>query len=207
MTRPVERVRGREYRSSTAGAEGNARLTGALGAILLVLLAVEGATILRVRELISLHVFVGALLITPVLVKMSSAMYRFARYYTGGAEYLRTGPPSTLLRVLGPLEILTTVAVLGSGVALVEVPRGQGGTWLFLHKASFFLWFAVTTIHVLAHVRESAVLAYRDWVPGTPRGRSAAARARRTRMTLTVASLIAGVALGAALLPKAAAWH
>ena len=36
---------------------------------------------------------------------------------------------------------------------------------------------------------------------------TAAARARRTRMTLTVASLVAGVALGAALLPKAAAWH
>jgi len=39
--------------------EGNARLTGLNGVLLVVLVAVEGATILRIRQLISVHVYVG----------------------------------------------------------------------------------------------------------------------------------------------------
>jgi hypothetical protein len=207
VTHSAVRDRGREYRSGTAGVEGNARLTGALGAVVFVLLAVEGATILRVRQLIDVHVFVGALLIPPLLVKMSSAIYRFARYYAGSPEYVRRGPPAPLLRVLGPIEILTTVAVFGTGIALIEVSPSRAGSWLFLHKASFILWFGVTTLHVLGHLRETLVLAYRDWGPGSPTGRSAAGRARRARAGLVALSLVAGVGLGAALLPSAAAWR
>jgi len=42
---------------------GNARLTAANAAVLLVLLAVEGVTILRIRPLLSPHVFIGMVLI------------------------------------------------------------------------------------------------------------------------------------------------
>ena len=45
--------------SAASGVEGNARLTGLNGVLLVVLLAVEGATILRIRQLISVHVYVG----------------------------------------------------------------------------------------------------------------------------------------------------
>mgnify|MGYP003693605523 CR=1 FL=1 len=41
------------------GTEGNARLTASTGVVLLVLLAVEGVTILAIRPLLSLHVFIG----------------------------------------------------------------------------------------------------------------------------------------------------
>ena len=43
----------------------NARLTAANAAVLLVLLAAEGVTILRVRALLTPHVFIGVLLTDP----------------------------------------------------------------------------------------------------------------------------------------------
>ena len=49
--------------------------------MLLVLLAVEGVTILFLRPLLSVHIFVGMLLIPPVALKLGSTGYRFVRYY------------------------------------------------------------------------------------------------------------------------------
>ncbi len=130
-----------------AGAEGNEKLTAMTGAILLAGFAVEGFTVLEIHRLLFLHFLVGLLLIGPVALKIASTMYRFVRYYAGSAPYVRKGPPAPVLRVLGPLVILTSVAVLGTGVLLAV--GGRGGPWLFLHKASFVLWFGVMTIHVL----------------------------------------------------------
>ena len=45
------------------GTVGNERLTATTGAVLLVLLAVEGATLISIRSLLSVQVFVGMLLI------------------------------------------------------------------------------------------------------------------------------------------------
>ncbi len=132
----------------TGGTAGNERLTALTGSVLLVLFAVEGATILSLRQLLTLHFFLGMLLIGPVALKIASTTYRFTRYYTRSVPYVRKGPPAPLLRLLGPLVITTSVAVIGTGVALAFIGR-QYGSWLFLHKASFVLWFGVLTIHVL----------------------------------------------------------
>ena len=64
---------------STSGVDGNTRLTAATGMVLFVLLAVEGVTLLSIRQLITVHVFVGVLLLGPVLLKSSSTLYRFLR--------------------------------------------------------------------------------------------------------------------------------
>jgi hypothetical protein len=132
---------------SSAGVEGNEKLTALTGAFLLLGFAVEGLTILEVRRLLLVHVLVGALLIGPVLLKIAATGYRFMRYYTRAQPYVRKGPPSPLLRVLGPFVIATSLAVIGTGIALGIA--GPGSAWLFLHKASFILWFAVMTVHVL----------------------------------------------------------
>ena len=64
-------------------------------AVLLVLLAAEGVTILRVHQLLSPHVFIGVVLIPPVLLKVASTTRRFARYYAGAPEGLQvTSKPS-----------------------------------------------------------------------------------------------------------------
>ena len=62
----VRRSGSRRARLTGGGTAGNERLTAATGAVLLVLLAVIGVTILRLRPLLSVHLFVGMLLIPPV---------------------------------------------------------------------------------------------------------------------------------------------
>ncbi len=133
------------------GVLGNERLTALTGAVLLIGFAVEGLTILSLHRLLTLHFFLGLLLIGPVLLKIGSTGYRFARYYTGSAPYVRKGPPAPLMRLLGPFVILTSLAVLGSGVMLGVAGPGNG-PWLFLHKASFVLWFGCMSLHVLTYV-------------------------------------------------------
>lgn len=134
-----------------SGPEGNEHLTAMTGAVLLLGFAVEGLTILQIHRLIWLHFVVGFLLIGPVLLKIGSTGYRFARYYLRSEPYRRKGPPAPMLRILGPLVVLTSVAVLGTGVMLAVVGPADQGNWMFLHKASFVLWFGVMTIHVVAY--------------------------------------------------------
>ncbi|MGZ6624610.1 MAG: hypothetical protein ACXVE8_03320, partial [Solirubrobacteraceae bacterium] len=59
------------------GTEGNERLTVLTGALLIVLLAVLGITIVRIGQLLWLHLFLGLVLIGPVALKLASTGYRF----------------------------------------------------------------------------------------------------------------------------------
>ena len=103
-------------RSLTAGgAEGNEQLTAITGLILIVLLVVIAATILLIRQLISIHLFVGLLLLGPVALKMASTGYRFIRYYTRDPVYRSKGPPELALRLIAPVVMLTTVACSSRG--------------------------------------------------------------------------------------------
>src|SRR5271156_6514170 len=104
---------------AAGGTAGNERLTAVTGAVLIVLLAVIGVTIISISQLLWVHLFVGMLLIGPVVLKLGSTGYRFVRYYTGNPRYRRVGPPPTLLRVIAPIVVLTTIVVLVSGVALL----------------------------------------------------------------------------------------
>jgi len=83
------------------------RLTAMTGAVLVVLFIAEGLTLLSMGDLLSLHVFLGMLLIGPVSLKIGSTLWRFIRYYAGWAPCVRKGPPDRLQRVLGPFVILT----------------------------------------------------------------------------------------------------
>ena len=139
-------------RAWTGGAEGNERLTALTGTVLLLLLAAEGVTILRLGRLLTLHFFIGMLLLGPVVLKAGSTIYRFARYYTGSAPYRRKGPPAPLLRLLGPVIIASTAGVFGTGIVLAVAGPVSRQPWLFLHKASFVIWFCAMTVHVLAYL-------------------------------------------------------
>jgi hypothetical protein len=134
------------------GIDGNEQLTAMTAVVLIVLLAVLGLTIVRIGQLIWLHLFLGLLLLGPVVLKMGSTGYRFLRYYAHAAIYRAKGPPNPALRAMGPVVVLTTLVVFVSGVVLLfHGPRGRGGL-LLLHKASFIVWLVFIGVHVLAHL-------------------------------------------------------
>jgi hypothetical protein len=134
-----------------ADVEGNERLTALTGALLLLLVVVEGVTIPFISPLLSVHVIVGMILIPPVLLKLSSTGWRFLRYYTGQPDYVRRGPPRIVLRALAPFLATMTVLLLATGIALVAV-RHQPGWLYFAHKAVFVLWFAALAVHLLGYL-------------------------------------------------------
>ena len=187
----------------SGGAEGNERLTAMTGAVLLILLAVECYTILRIGRLLTLHVFLGMLLLGPVALKAGSVLYRFVRYYTGSEPYRRKGPPATLMRVIGPVIMMLTACVFGSGVMLAVTGPSYGppSGWLVLHRISFFAWLFFITIHVLAYV------------PRLPRLLAAEARpmeilaGRGTRLALLIASLLAGLVIALLTVHLAGKWE
>ena len=202
MDTPLQRVRtaGRSRRA-TGGPEGNERLTAATGAVLFLLLAAEGVTILFIRPLLSTHVFIGMLLIPPVALKTASAGWRFFRYYAGDRAYRVKGPPILPLRLLAPLVVASTVALFATGVALLVVSPGRGFV-LGLHKASFAVWLVATGLHVLAYVWRVPALAASDWRRRDPE-RVGGSFMRRT---LVAGALVAGVILALATLRYAQPW-
>jgi len=105
------------------------------------------------------------------------------------------GPPLLVMRMLvAPLAVVTTVALFASGVALIVV--GPGSDWvLTIHKASFILWVAAISIHVLAYVRRLPPLLRRDSTPGLV-----------LRAALVGGALMAGVLLAVATYPLADPW-
>ena len=168
--------------------------------MLFVLLAVEGVTIVFLRPLFSVHVFVGMLLIPPVALKVGSTGWRFVRYYTGREEYVRKGPPLLPLRLLAPVVVVSTIAVFATGVALLVVGPG-GGIVLGLHKASFVVWLVATGIHVLAHLGRMRGIAPRDWRSERPRLRGVSAR-----RGLLAGSIVAGTILAITTIQYAQPW-
>ena len=194
----------------TGGPAGNARLTAWTGLVLLVLLAVEGCTILDIRGLISWHIVVGLLLVPPALVKVGSTGWRIVRYYTGDPAYRRAGPPQLVMRLLGPLVVLLTLLVLGTGILVAlqgpderqQSLLGLPVSALFLHKASFFAWLVVMTVHVLGRtVRAAKIVAGRTAAPG----RIAGAGARVAGLAgMAICSIVLAVWLAG---PWIGAWH
>src|SRR5258707_561095 len=104
--RPLARL---ARRDRLGGTEGNELLTSATAVVLTGLLAAEGFTILNMRGLLSAHMFVGLVLIPPILVKLGSTGYRFARYYTHSRTYQAKGPPFAALRLLAPVLVASTI--------------------------------------------------------------------------------------------------
>jgi predicted membrane channel-forming protein YqfA (hemolysin III family) len=113
--------------------DANARLTGAAGIVILILLIAELVTVvLGAASVLSLHVAIGLILVPPVLVKLASTTWGMVNYYLGAAAYGHRGPRPTLPRVLGPILILAIVLVLLSGVALLLGPssdQSSEGSW------------------------------------------------------------------------------
>jgi hypothetical protein len=213
----AKQAAGRSHRrdevvGSSGGPAGNARLTAWTGLTLLVLFGAELVTLVDVHGWIDWHIVIGVLLIPPSLVKTATTGWRIMRYYGGNRPYREAGPPTLVLRLLGPLVVLFTLAVLGSGVALILVSpdtgrqslasaAGIGVSLLMIHKATFIAWGIVTGAHTLGRLIPALQLtvlrsSVRPRVPG------------RRRRFATLATAIVSGALAAMLAVSAAgAWR
>jgi hypothetical protein len=210
----VETALGREHRDDralprTGGPAGNAALTAWTGIVLLVLFVAECVTLLSLHQLISWHIVLGTVLVPVALLKTATTGWRIVRYYAGSDAYVAAGPPPLLLRLLGPLVVLTALAVLGSGLALVATgsdvtPFATLGGFsvdaVTVHKACFVLWLVVVGAHTLVRLVPAFQLAARTG----PRRR--AVDGAWLRGVAVVLSLAVGVGAGAVVLSASGAW-
>jgi hypothetical protein len=183
-------------------AEGNALLTAMTAAVLTVLLAALGVTILDISGLVTEHMLLGLALIPPVLLKLASTGYRLVRYYSGSGAYTAKGPPRLPLRLLAPVLVGATLAVFTSGVLLLATGH-KAGTLLKIHQMSFIAWGAIFVVHFLAYSPRvmRALLAARPTAcrPPVPGGRA--------RGMLVAFAVAGGIALAISLLPVIHSWH
>jgi hypothetical protein len=191
---------------SAAGTEGNEQLTTITGAILIVLLAVIGFTIPQLSQFAWLHLFVGYLLLGPVVLKMASTGYRFVRYYTGDAAYRSKGPPELIMRLSAPVVVASTVVVFVTGIVLMFEGPSHRDPWLMLHKVSFIVWVVFISLHILGHLRAlGRVLGI--GVSGQARadalGSSPGAAGRWIALT---GAIVAGAVLAILVIPDFSAW-
>jgi hypothetical protein len=194
------------------GTEGNERLTTINGLLLIVLLAVLGVTIIRIGQLLWLHLFLGLVLLGPLALKLASTGYRFMRYYTSDAAYRRKGPPAPALRALAPLVVLSSLVVFATGVALLLLGQSSRDPLLLVHKVSFFVWLAVVAIHVLGHAPEilrvlsTARSTRRELIANSPDVPDPAVPGGAARSGAMAAAMLAGLVLAVALLGQFSAW-
>jgi hypothetical protein len=181
----------RAKRLLAGGSAGNGQLTAVIAAVLLVLLAIEGATLLHIRALLTVHAFVGMLLIPVVSLKLGSTGWRMVHYYRHSEGYVRLGPPPVVLRaVVAPVLMVSTLVLFATGTALLVLGQTEG-TVVGLHKASFIVWFGAAGVHVLAHVRK---------LPRLLRARTAGTG---LRVALAACAVAAGALLAVVTLPSA----
>jgi hypothetical protein len=198
----ARRPKSLERRGSLGGTAGNEILTSATAVVLVGLLVAEGYTIVNMRGLVTAHMFIGMVLIPPVLLKLGSTGYRFARYYTGARGYREKGPPLLPLRLMAPVLVASTVAVLVTGVLLLAAGH-KSGALLQLHQLSFIVWGVVFAVHLLAYLPRVVRSLRADWRAA----RREAVPGAGFRGLLVAAAAGGGVALALSLLPAIDAWH
>lgn len=168
MSAALAAATGREARDNpvlpgTGGPAGNALLTAWTAVVLLVLSVAELLTLFDVRGLVSWHVALGALLVPPAVMKTASTGWRMTRYYLGSRPYLQAGPPPLLLRLLGPLVVVSTLGLLGTGMLLVLLGEershrnlltllGFRVDWVTAHQGLFISWAVATGLHLLGRI-------------------------------------------------------
>jgi hypothetical protein len=145
------------------------------------------------------------LLVPPALLKTGSTGWRIVRYYTRREPYMTAGPPPMFLRVLGPLVVFFTMAVLGSGLALVALGPdasrqpflkllGFTVSALTMHQGTFVLWAVVTGIHTLGRLIPAYRIITRQETTSTVPGR--VSRIGVLTIALAVAGVAAALVLG-----------
>jgi len=171
---------------------GKARLTGAVGLLLMLPILVEIATVLLgVHTFMSVHVFVGLALIPALLLKLGSTGWRFVRYYTRSRAYVEQGPPQMAMRLLAPLFVAATVVLFGSGVAMGLLHGQALQDARNLHGPASVIWLLLLGLHVVVYLKRALTRMALD-LPAT-RKPLRGAQARAYAATVVVGGLLLAV--------------
>jgi hypothetical protein len=183
--------------------DGNERLTAAVGLVLVVLTLVELATLLfGLGQFLSLHVFVGFVLIPPVLLKLASTGWRFTRYYTRADAYRLKGAPQAVMRMLAPLLVAATVVLFASGVAIGLLHGHSLSIARQLHGPASVVWMILVGVHVLVYLKRALISSKEDITASS----RASVRGATARLYLLAGAIVAGIVVAVATLPADHRW-
>jgi hypothetical protein len=183
--------------------DGNERLTASVGLVLIVLTVIELATLLLgLHRFLSLHVFVGLVLLPPVALKLGSTGWRFTRYYTRAAAYRAKGAPQLVMRLLAPLLIAATIVLFASGVAMGFLHGHSLRLARQLHGPGSVAWMLLVGAHVLVYLKR-ALLSTKDDLDLTSRS---TVRGASVRNVILAAAVMTGLAIGVGTLSVQHRW-
>jgi hypothetical protein len=146
------------------------------------------------RSVLTLHIAIGLALVPLVVLKLASTTWRMVSYYRHDRDYRIKGPPTPMLRVLGPLLAGLTIALLASGIVLALGPHSAYGAALFVHKKIFYFWLGAFALHTVAHLASAMRLTYQDLTE-----RLLSVAGGQYRLAAVLGCLALGVVLGLAL--------
>jgi hypothetical protein len=98
------------------------------------------------------------------------------------------------MRLIGPVVVISTVAVFATGLELWLFGLRYGSTWVAWHKLGFLVWLLATGVHVLGHLQRTADVTVEE--ASASNGRDAI-----TRRSLVLASLLRGIIAAIATVP------
>lgn len=188
-------VEGRTLKRGTRllNPDGNERLTASVGLVLIVLTVIELATLLLgLQRFLSLHVFVGIVLLPPVALKLASTGWRFTRYYTRAAAYRAKGAPQLVMRLMAPLLVAATIVLFGSGVAMGLLHGHSLRLARQLHGPASVVWMLLVGVHVLVYLKRALVSSKEDVDPTS----RSAVRGASARNLILAAAVLTGLVVG-----------
>jgi hypothetical protein len=141
------------------------------------------------------HLAVGLAMVPLVALKFGSTGWRSAKYYLGFDAYRQKGPPPLALRLIGPVIIFLTIAILASGVLLLGGPASIHSGVLTVHKFVFYPWLLAIVAHLAAHLGDAVRLVSRD----LPRRLGDALPGTRYRFAAVVVCAVVGASLALSL--------
>jgi hypothetical protein len=180
----------------------NQRLTALAGVILLVLILIQLMSVTNLHTWIAVHIVVGILLTSFLLVKLGSTGYRFLQYYTHSPAYVRSGPPRLPLRLLAPVLIVMTLTVVGSGIGMVIIGPAHSSLFRTVHSASVVIWLSLLAVHVGAYLLQALQWVVDDW----KRHPTEQAQGRWLRLGATFGAMLAGAVVAYFLYTDVAPW-
>jgi hypothetical protein len=107
------------------------------------------------------------------------------------------------MRLTAPIVVASTVVVFATGILLLIVGPSGRGQYLFLHRASFVTWLAVTAVHVVGHLVDLRCSLSPTNEPGAISGSSPGTAGRWLALA---GALVGGLVLAIALIPQFAPW-